>query len=74
MTVGVVTDSTSDIPVEVAQELGITVVPLYIHFGNEVFQDGVDLDADEFYRRLETEPKLPKTSAPSSGTFIETYE
>lgn len=74
MTVKVVTDSTSDIPAEVAQELGITVVPLYVHFGKETYQDGVDLSADEFYHKLVTEPELPKTSAPPAGAFIETYE
>ena len=73
MTVKVVTDSTSDIPVEVAQELGIAVVPLYIHFGQKAYQDGVDITADEFYQRLTTAPELPKTSAPSSGTFTEVY-
>ncbi len=73
MTVKVVTDSTADIPVKVAQELDIAVVPLYIHFGQEVFQDGVDITTDEFYQRLTTENELPKTSAPSSGTFIEVY-
>ena len=74
MAVRVVTDSTSDIPAQVAQELGITVVPLYIHFGNEVHRDGVDISAEEFYARLVKEPQLPKTSAPSSGTFTETYQ
>jgi len=73
MTVKVVTDSTADIPVEVAQELGITIIPLYIHFGQEVYRDGVDITADEFYHRLTTEPDLPKTSAPSSGAFTEAY-
>ncbi len=73
MTVKVVTDSTADIPVEVAQELDIAVVPLYIHFGHDVYQDGVDITADEFYQRLTTAPELPKTSAPSSGTFTEVY-
>ncbi len=74
MVVKVVTDSTSDIPAEVAQELEIAVVPLYVHFGNEVHQDGVDLSADEFFHKLVTEPILPKTSAPSAGTFAEMYE
>jgi DegV family protein with EDD domain len=73
MTVKVVTDSTADIPVEVAQVLGITIVPLYIHFGQQVYQDGVDITADEFYQRLTTESELPKTSAPSSGAFTEAY-
>ena len=74
MTVKVVTDSTADIPAELAREMGITVVPLYVHFGRETHQDGVDISADEFYRRLVAEPQLPKTSAPSSGMFIEVYE
>jgi len=74
MVVKVVTDSTSDIPAEVAQELEIAVVPLYIHFGNEVYQDGVDLSAEDFFHKLVTAPTLPKTSAPSAGTFTETYE
>lgn len=42
MSVKVVTDSTSDIPPEVAQALGITVVPVYVRFGDEVYRDGVD--------------------------------
>ena len=74
MTVKVVTDSASDISDEVVRELGITVVPLYVHFVHEVYQDGVDLSADEFYHKLVTEPEFPKTSAPSSETFIATYE
>ena len=74
MTVKVVTDSTADIPVEVAQKLDITVVPLYIHFGQEVYQDGIDITAENFYQRLTTVQDLPKTSAPSSGTFTEVYK
>lgn len=73
MTVKIVTDSTADIPAKVAQELDIAVVPLYIHFGQEVYQDGVDITPDDFYQRLTSAPELPKTSAPSSGTFTEVY-
>jgi fatty acid-binding protein DegV len=46
--VKVVTDSCSDIPSQIAQELGITVVPLIVRFGDEIFQDGIDLSAGEF--------------------------
>lgn len=74
MAVRVVTDSTADIPSAVADELGIAVVPLYIHFGHNVYQDGVDIGHDEFYRRLVEGPDFPKTSAPSSGSFTEVYE
>ncbi len=74
MSVKVVTDSTADLPAEVARELDITVVPLYVHFGSQVFRDGVDLSAEEFYRKLLQGPTLPTTSAPSPGIFQEVYE
>jgi DegV family protein with EDD domain len=74
VTVRVVTDSTADLPDEVVQELGITVVPLHIHFGEETYEDGVTITKDEFYHRLTTGSVLPKTSAPASGAFTDTYE
>jgi len=73
MKVSVVTDSASDLPPEVAAELGITVVPAQIQFGDEVFRDGVDLTTDEFYRRLQSSPTLPKTSPASISTFNSVY-
>ncbi len=73
MTVKIVTDSTADLPKEVAGKLGITVVPLYVHFDTEVFKDGVDINADEFYHRLTTGKILPKTSAPSPGDMGAAY-
>jgi len=74
MKVKVVTDSTSDLPRDVAAELGITVVPAQIQYDNEVYRDGVDLDSDEFYRRLRTTGSLPKTSPASVATFRRTYQ
>jgi len=71
--VKVVTDSCSDIPSQMAQQLGITVVPLSIRFGDEIFRDGVDLSAEEFYARLIRGPAWPKTISPSPGDFVETY-
>ena len=74
MAVKVVTDSTADIPPELAQSLGITVVPCNVNFGTETFKDGVDLSAEEFYERLINGPQFPSTSQPSPGDFVETYE
>ena len=74
MAVKVVTDSTSDIPFELAKGLGITVVPLNVHFGTEMFKDGVDISADQFYERLINGPVLPTTSQPSPGDFMEAYD
>jgi fatty acid-binding protein DegV len=69
MAVKIVTDSTSDILPEskLAKDLGVTVVPQYVHFGAESYQGGVDMPSDEFYHRLEGSKKLPTTSAPSPG-------
>ena len=74
MTVKVVTDSGSDITQEEAKKLGITVVPVYLRFGDEVYRDGVDIDSDEFYRKLMTNPVHPSTAAPSPGDFAKVYE
>jgi DegV family protein with EDD domain len=74
MTVHIVTDSTSDIPRELAEELNITVVPLTISFGSQSFRDGMDLTADEFYERLATVKDLPQTSQPPPALFQHAYE
>lgn len=68
----VVTDSTSDIPKEMAEEYGITVVPLSVSIGSETFDDG-DLSIEEFFSRMNAAPELPKTSQPSVGRFSETF-
>jgi DegV family protein with EDD domain len=72
--VKVVTDSVSDLPPQTAKDLGITVVPLNVHFGTKTYRDGVDLTAEGFYRKLEKSPTLPKTSAPSSVLFVEVFD
>ena len=74
MDIAIVTDSTSDIPVELARQHNITVVPLNVHFGNESFKDGVTISPDEFYAEMRRSKELPKTSQPSPGEFVETYE
>jgi DegV family protein with EDD domain len=74
MSVRVVTDSCSDIPQEEAKRLGITVVPAYLRFGNEVYRDGVDIDSEEFYRKLATIQVHPSTASPSPGDFAKAYE
>ncbi len=71
--VRVVTDSTSDIPEDVACQLDITVVPANIQFADGSYLDGVDLSRDEFYRRLVLGPDLPTTSAPAAGIFAQAY-
>jgi DegV family protein with EDD domain len=73
MTLKIVTDSTADLPPKLAEELGITVVPVYLRFGDEVFHDRVDISEDEFYRRLMHDPIHPSTTQPSPQDFIDVY-
>jgi len=70
----VVTDSTADLPKEWRDRYDIEVVPLKVLFGTETFRDGVDIDNEEFFRKLSAATKLPTTSAPSPGEFAEVYE
>jgi len=74
LAVRIVTDSTSDLPPVLAQELGISVVPLSVIFGDEAFREGVGISQDEFYEKLVRSRVLPTTSAPSVGDFLAVYE
>jgi len=74
MTIRIVTDSTCDLPSEVAAELGITIIPDYINVGDQSFLDGVDLTRREFYRRLVDWPVSPTTAAPGMDAFCSVYE
>ncbi len=74
MAVKIVTDSTCDIPAKLAEEYGITVVPVTVRFGTTSFLDGVELTTDELYERLTSGGDLPTTSQPSIGEFLEVYE
>ena len=74
MPVKVVTDSVADLPPHLAKELGITVVPLHVRFGEEVFRDGIDLTTDQFYERLVHSKVLPVTSVPSPADFASAYD
>ena len=68
--VAIVTDSASDIPPQLAAELGITVVPVIVSFNEESFKVGEEISMDEFWKRL-TAPgaPFPKTAAPSAAAF-----
>ena len=60
--VAVVTDSSAYIPKELAKNLNITVVPLVVIWGNESFEDGVDILPEQFYTRLKSSKEMPTTS------------
>jgi DegV family protein with EDD domain len=74
MTIRIVTDSTCDLPLDIAERLRITVVPAYVNIGDKSYLDGVDLTREQFYRDLEGYATPPTTAAPASGTFTQVYE
>jgi len=74
MTVKIVTDSVADLPSQVVKELDITVIPILVRWGEELYRDGIDLTAGQFYERLKRSKIPPSTSVPSPGTFAEAYD
>jgi DegV family protein with EDD domain len=71
--VRVATDSTADIPDQLADELGIGVIHDYINFGEQSLRDKIDISRPEFYHRLATESQTPTTATPGVGEFEEMY-
>lgn len=74
MTIGIVTDSTCDLPQEIIQALGITVIPLFINIGDKGFLDGVDITRREFYTSLPKYPTHPTTGTPGVEAFTTAFK
>ncbi|RSK28630.1 DegV family protein [Bacillus sp. HMF5848] len=74
MRTAVVTDSTAYIPKELREQFDIHMVPLVVNFGTETFSEEVDLTAEEFFERIKTSEKLPTTSQPAIGAFVDLFE
>jgi DegV family protein with EDD domain len=74
VTVRIVTDTASDIPEHLIKQMNITVVPLYIYFGEKAYKDGVDISADELYKRLVDGPIHPTTTQPMPSDFTNIYQ
>lgn len=73
MALRIVTDSTADLPPCLAQELDITVVPLTVRFGDDVYRDGLDIDSDAFFARLLARDTHPETKEPPASVFADLY-
>jgi len=71
--VTIVTDTLGCIPEEELKRYNIREVPVKIVIGNKVYQDRVDLSAEEFYTMLSEAKHLPTTSAPSPEHFLNAY-
>jgi DegV family protein with EDD domain len=74
MKIGFVTDSTADVPVDVAGQYGIEIVPALVNIDGQSYTDGIDISREEFYHRLPVLNPQPTTSSPSVGSFQDRYE
>lgn len=72
--VAVVTDSTAYIPQNFLQEYQITVAPLILIWGDQTYEDGVDIQPDEFYQRLKTATVMPSSSQVAIPKFGEIFQ
>ncbi|HHY11787.1 MAG TPA: DegV family protein [Firmicutes bacterium] len=72
--IAVVTDSTSDIPRNLAEQYGISVIPLSVIHEGVIYRDGIDLTSEQFYPMLEKAKELPTSSQPSPRQFIDIFK
>src|SRR5512136_1397401 len=72
--VAIVTDSTAYLPADLLKQYSITVTPQILIWGNDTYLDGVDIQPDEFYRKLKTARIMPTTSQVSIVTMKTTFE
>lgn len=69
--VKVIVDSTCDLPQELAEKFDIDIVPVYIHYEDKMYADGIDLKVEDYYKMLREFKELPTTSAPSPKDFLD---
>jgi len=69
----IVTDSSADISAHTARKLGITVVPIYVRFGDKTYRDKVDIKNNQFYRKLLNGSEHPVTIQPGVQDFVDVY-
>lgn len=74
MKIAIVTDTTSYIPEDILEKYHIHTIPLSVVFGEESYREGIDITTEEFYTKVNESEKLPSTSQPAIGMFIELYE
>jgi DegV family protein with EDD domain len=72
--IAIVTDSDASLPHDLAEKHNIQQVPITVHFGDQVFETGVDIDEAQMFARIDKEGVLPTTAAPSPGKFAEAYK
>ncbi|MGI2335627.1 MAG: DegV family protein [Dehalogenimonas sp.] len=74
MSVKIIVDSTADLPQQLAENAGISIVPCYVRFGDISLRDRIDISEDAFFERLQNGSIFPTTSQPSPQDFIDVYQ
>ncbi len=72
--IAIITDSDASLPPALAEQYGIQQVPITIHFGDESYTTGVDIDDARLFEKIDRLNRLPTTAAPSPGAFASAYE
>lgn len=70
--IGIVTDSSSDIPGEIAEKYGIEIIPMYAGFDGKLYRDQLEIQPEEIYKALK-EGKKVTTAAPSAGDYSKVF-
>ena len=73
MTIRIVTDSSCDLPSGLIEQYGISVLPCYVVVDDQTFKDGLEIQADDFYRRLLADGRTPTTAQPTPSDFQTVY-
>ncbi|MEC9271521.1 MAG: DegV family protein [Chloroflexota bacterium] len=73
MTIRIVTDSSCDLPSGLIEQYGISVLPCYVVVDDQTFKDGLEIQADDFYRRLLADGQTPTTAQPTPSDFQTVY-
>jgi DegV family protein with EDD domain len=72
--IAIITDSTCDLPTQMLEQYGISVVPLYLLWGEDQLLDGIEITNQSFYERLARDPVHPSTSQPTPADFVGAIE
>ena len=72
--IALMTDSTCDIPEELIQQYGITIIPELVIWGDQTFRDRLDISPQAFYERIEKDPVMPTTTLPTPVEFEKAYK
>jgi len=74
MKTAIVTDSTAYIPEQIREKYNIHMIPLSVNFGNETYQEEVEITSEQFFEKMRGQQQLPTTSQPPVGKFVELFE